>query len=65
MHAGRTQGNDSKINAGVVHKRDACFPGPAKRRKSSDWSVVVLRRLPEEVGDYVVMRVDRHAILCV
>jgi hypothetical protein len=60
MHAGRTQRDHSKVDAGVIHERDACFLGPAKRRKPSDGSMRILRRLPEKVGQYVVMGVDRQ-----
>src|SRR5712671_5795488 len=72
VHAGRTQRDHSNIDAGVIHERDTCFLGPTKRRKSSDGSMRVLRLLPEKVGQYVVMGVDRqrciwiagHAIPC-
>src|ERR1700731_304039 len=54
MHAGCTPRHDSDVYTGVIHERDACFLGPAKRRKSSDGSMRVLRLLPEKVWQYVV-----------
>jgi hypothetical protein len=48
------------VDAGIIHERDACFLGLAKRRKPSDGSIRVLRLLPEKVGHYVVMGVDRQ-----
>jgi hypothetical protein len=41
VHAGRTQRDDRNVDAGVIHERNACFLGPAKRRKPSDGSIPV------------------------
>src|SRR5579862_1072907 len=62
VNAGRTQRDHGKVDAGIIHEREACFLGPAKRRKSSDGSLCVLRRLPEKVWQYVVMSVDRQCL---
>src|SRR5580704_869984 len=72
MHAGCTHRHDGDVYSGVIHERDACFLGPAKRRKSSDGRMRVLRLLPEKIWQYVVMGVDGqrsiwiagHAIPC-
>jgi len=58
VYAGRTQRDDGNVDAGVIHERDTRFPGPAKRRKSTDGSSRVLRRLPKNVWQDVVMGVD-------
>jgi hypothetical protein len=60
VHARCTQRYDGNVDAGVIHERDACFLGPPKRRKPSDGGGRVLRLLPENVGQYVVMGVDRQ-----
>src|SRR6202140_145784 len=57
VHAGRTERDHSNVDAGIIHERDGCFLGPPKRRKTSYGSMRVLRRLPEKVGQYVVMSV--------
>jgi hypothetical protein len=60
MHTGRAQRYDGDIDTGVIQERDGSFPGPPKRRKSTDGSMIVLRRLPEEIRQQVLMRVDRQ-----
>src|SRR5215813_764111 len=59
----RTYRHDRNVDTGVIHEGDHRLFGPLKRRKPSDGRMKLICLPPEEVGQYVMVSIDRQLLL--